>query len=873
MGSPEDTRAATLSITRGQARLAFLAIAALALTLRLINIGGPSFHYDEMTTVGVAYEAESIGHLFELMPGRTGHPPIQHLLLYFLPHTSNPEVTLRLAMVLISLIPLWLLYLIARTTLTRGASLFTSLLWAISPMSVEYSVEVRMYLLWLLFSLLSLLLFMKAHWQSKRRLWALFPLAGTAAVLSHFMAVFFLWILGLWATLDTAVRLWRWRGSRREALLSWALFAAAGLATGALSAVWLPRLILVRQQGTLPIYPPVPHSVLGESFTSVLQFPSHVHIPYLFLGLPSFYLVSSLTALGVIALMAQRRMRFLGMTAFLIVAGSIGTVFFCNWLQQYFSTRYNLLYSALWCLWGGAGLGWVTDRLPRRAPVRAVAASALAAALLFAVWGSLERFWSRQVDDCKGAVAVIAEHLDERPVVLLAQQRYLRILGGYLLIHRIDVPTAYVRDIGTLRDVLSESDRTVFLAGELPGAHQGEEVIQLEGIDLIRLPGHEGRTFEDVLGVVNAALGQTGGSAYQRYWQAIGRGDMLLSVGDAEGALAAFEEAERSGFRDVRVHERLGDALMRLGRHEEALEQRLQTVEFNPVNAWYRLQVALAHRAMGDLEQARHWLDTALEIDPQEPTAHLESGMIEVEAGNWEAATEHLQHIGEIETPNFWYYVRPAGALLRAGQIDLVQSLIDRGLEEYPGNPEIMCVQGRLAERRGQWQEALEAYTLASEPQSTNVEPELRIASILLVHLGDAERARAVCEQALLQNPDHPWAHYYLAQAAARMGDSGLAWEHAARAVELGINHPGTTELALNLAMTVGECERGIEIGLMALERRPDDPVARLNVAQCLLALGRLSEAHEIYDPARGAPELERHAEAVRALETALGQE
>jgi tetratricopeptide (TPR) repeat protein len=270
----------------------------------------------------------------------------------------------------------------------------------------------------------------------------------------------------------------------------------------------------------------------------------------------------------------------------------------------------------------------------------------------------------------------------------------------------------------------------------------------------------------------------------------------------------------------------------------------------------------------GDSEGALEASRLAVESDPLLGSAHSLRAMAAEELGLSDEALEAWTQAvclstGE-EAEDLWE--RAHEALARRA-LTLHHALAEGGATAWQCH-----LAAQWLHSQGHTDEALEVWNLALATGPPIAEYHLRRHRILL-RQGQIEEAYAAAESALALSPDHLWGHFYLAQAAEQLGDTDMAWEHAARAVELGINQPGATELALNMAMAVGDHEGGVVIGLIALEQRPDDSLARFHIAQCLLALDRLPEAQEIYEPARGAHELNRHSGAVRDLERELGIE
>lgn len=858
------------ALTRAEARGLFLGILALALALRLWGIGAHSLWADEISAVFVAREGETLGEFLRTVPEVIFDPPASLLLVRLVPVIGSPEVSLRLAMALVSLLTLWVIYRLARVVLSRGPALWAAFLWGVSPLILQYSWEVRPYALANLAVAATWLMFLKAHGQAKGRHWFAFAPLAALCLYTQYMTAFFLLPLGLWATGDLLVRGLRRGAEVASTLRPYALFAVASLGGALLFAPWIPSVLRAR---TLPhaLHAPPPFSVLGEGAASILMYPVHVHIPYLFLGLRLFWAVAALGALGVVLLAIQRRWRLVTMTLTVAVTGPVLIVVMLRQSQMFFAARFMTIFVPIWCLWAGAAIAWGISVLPRHRGLRFGAILTLAVAWLYLISGSLGRFHAREVEDLRGVTRLIAARAGERPVAVVLDTSKERLLQTYLRMHGVQAPVAYVQRLAGVREALSDSSRPVFLVASGIPAGASVEVHRLRGLDVAVLEPRPERDFAAVIDAISEMTGTAaaGGGTYQ---QIMGRGDMLFALEDFEGALAAFRQAAATGTVIARTHERIGDALERLDRLPEALLERQRAVELEPGRPWYYLDVAMTHRAMGDEATAREWMIRGLATDPAEETLLMELGLSHLASGEFDAARQRLQPILSMtEVPNHWYFARPARDLMSAGQLDLAEQFLDAGDRLYPGNPDLAFQRGRLRERQQRHEEALAAYERARLPGTRNVEAEIRMASVLLGAMNDPPRARALLADAAERNPEHPWVHYLLASAAARLDDIDTAGQEIDEALRLGLTGREGLLLAINIAMRQSRWDVALERAQGLLAQSPADALTRFNAAQCLLALERPDEARTMYAPARGHPALQELGEAVRAFERELG--
>lgn len=124
-------------------------ILLFALILRLVNIN-QSFWLDEAAQL--IESARPLKEQFDILGDF--QPPLFHLLLHFWMKLGNSEFIIRLFPIIISLITIYLFYLITRKIFNKKYSLLATFLLSINPFFVYYSQEVRPYPLSMLTALL-----------------------------------------------------------------------------------------------------------------------------------------------------------------------------------------------------------------------------------------------------------------------------------------------------------------------------------------------------------------------------------------------------------------------------------------------------------------------------------------------------------------------------------------------------------------------------------------------------------------------------------------------------------------------------------------------------------------------------------------------
>lgn len=183
--------------------MALLPLTLLAFIVRLIS-AGQSFWLDEGASLVLA--RLPLPNLFSALAGDF-HPPLFYILLHFwLPFAGKSEWLIRLPNIIFGALSIAVLYLLLKAVLSEEKNklaLAAAFLLAINPLHIYYSIELRMYALNTLLSILSWLYLAKAIKEKlkKHRHWHIFVLISLANFYTFYGAFFNLaaqWVYVLW---------------------------------------------------------------------------------------------------------------------------------------------------------------------------------------------------------------------------------------------------------------------------------------------------------------------------------------------------------------------------------------------------------------------------------------------------------------------------------------------------------------------------------------------------------------------------------------------------------------------------------------------------------------------------------------------------
>jgi len=281
-------------------------------------------------------------------------------------------------------------------------------------------------------------------------------------------------------------------------------------------------------------------------------------------------------------------------------------------------------------------------------------------------------------------------------------------------------------------------------------------------------------------------------------------GSSLYLSGDTKEAIAALQQAEQLGFRDIKIHLLLAEAFDDLRTPKDAEDEWRAALALDP-----ELSTALDSLSNdlildNDFNAAIALLENPRLLGQRTPQQCLNLGNALARTARLDQAAEVLRDglntsPGSLDLAN-----RLAGILVQLNRQDEAATVLELALAQHPEDPDtavhyLESLMGAHPEKAPEVAHKL----LAAFPENSKI---LYLNGVLDMKAGNFKQARTNLEHSLTILPDEALTHEALGITLAQLNEMAAAKSHFERAIALG---DGTPEVKQSLAKVVAAIAAG----------------------------------------------------------------
>jgi tetratricopeptide (TPR) repeat protein len=329
--------------------------------------------------------------------------------------------------------------------------------------------------------------------------------------------------------------------------------------------------------------------------------------------------------------------------------------------------------------------------------------------------------------------------------------------------------------------------------------------------------------------------------------------ETMIGAGERGDAITVYNQAlsldsDKAGwhYRLAELYEAERDTAAALAHYQRAAtlatEQNLAPRE----SAGYLAALARAHARDNDLEQAKREYEAALALRDDVSTWWSQCGRLNFELKNYQRALDQFCRACQLQPKDTASFMGAARAALALGQAADAEENAISVLRHNPDNYDALIVMAEVFEGRGDLENALLAYTRASENTAQPLSA-LRAESRLLRAMRRPLEAQAILKRITELTPDDDEAWAALAELQAEVGTPVQAIPLLARAVQIAprkalhyVALGRFYRLADQLDAALGQLQ-------LAWEVDPNNVPALREMAQVFEGRRQFSRAYEIY--------------------------
>jgi len=363
-------------------------------------------------------------------------------------------------------------------------------------------------------------------------------------------------------------------------------------------------------------------------------------------------------------------------------------------------------------------------------------------------------------------------------------------------------------------------------------------------------------------------------------------GDFYLRMGDGESAIREYKEGiAKDAKKKATYQKRVIEVLMRQGKRSEAAEINSQILKENkddndarglaatflldkgdiakalaelqavvtsaPDNPVSRYNLARAHAARNEYEQARQQFQKAIELRPDYVLARLALAELQVRHGEFDAAFKSAEAVlTTYDKGNFSARLIESAALIGQKKFNESRVLLDAMLKANPGSPDVLFQLGVVNLAESRFKEAEDAFRRSYQLNPANARGLMGIVETEMAQ-NKTEEALKTLQAESDKAPGRVDLQVVLGDTAARAGKFDLALQTFNRALGQVGKGKGQGDIYLRIGEIYrrkGDLNASVQALRKALETLPDNIMVLSELALVLDEGARRPEARKVYE-------------------------
>ncbi len=319
-----------------------------------------------------------------------------------------------------------------------------------------------------------------------------------------------------------------------------------------------------------------------------------------------------------------------------------------------------------------------------------------------------------------------------------------------------------------------------------------------------------------------------------------------VSLNQSGEAQAFIAQTLQRAPADPELVPQLAEIFLRKGMAGDAAELLRIAEPHQKMTASFLTALSKAQARTGKQDEAKQTLAKALQLDPTNPEALLESGRQSGNEGDWKAAAGNLRTVRDSGPPRISVL---QGLVFASMQIDDLQTAHDAALDlqAIKPDPESDLTLAVVLVRASHWGEAkpLLESALSAHPQEKRAQLAL---GIVLYNLSDLDRAQTLLTDSLGQGATDAEAHYMLGLIAKHRGDVPTAIAELEKATSLNSRKPEALSALGQLYLQQNDAEKARDVLEKAAQIVPQDSQNHYQLGLAYRKLGNVEKAREEMD-------------------------
>ncbi len=320
------------------------------------------------------------------------------------------------------------------------------------------------------------------------------------------------------------------------------------------------------------------------------------------------------------------------------------------------------------------------------------------------------------------------------------------------------------------------------------------------------------KNYDEALVKIEQQIAQS--PSFQMYFK---KGVVFSNLQNYQEAVKAFSEALKFQFDNVEILSEIAEDLSILGNQQDAIVYYKKAINIEPHNLALKAKLGRVYISKKERKKAYDLFSEIYAIDSTNVYWNKQFAFCSFQAGKRLQAVHLYEKVLEANPRDFGTYSNLIHTYSREKEPDKIQATIDKGLQHFPGNAELILERANFYFRTRNYEPAMNEFENYFSAEGDSIYEIVMNYAISTYFAKDEKKAMKILGNLYRANPNDLFVMYYMSLCYKKMNDYENAEKYMQWAIDMST--PGyVSEMYHHLGQIYGQ-QRKFKESITALQK------------------------------------------------------